>query len=159
MQQRPKLTSASFRQASLRWHCFGPTLATLWQHTWPWALLHRTLRQQLSPSRLWARRMAPLARIGGYSGHRASRVLTCTHQPPHGSALVFSTTPAREGHGPCATQVCSPVLTTLTLSLGTATRQQCGQPMTTNDHQRLTTDHLMMRRRRLTSDDDGRSDD
>ena len=125
MQQRPELTSASFGQASLRWRHFGPTLATLWQHAWPvpWALLRRALRQELSLSRLGAQRTAPLARIGGYSGRGAGRVLTLVHRPPHGSASAFSTTPAREGHGPCATQVRSPVLTTLTLSLGTATRR------------------------------------
>ena len=95
----------------------------------------------------------------GYSGRGASRVLTRAHRPPRGSASAFSTTPAREGHGPRATQVRSPVLTTLTLSLGTATRRRCGRPTTTNDHQRPTTDRLMTRRRRPTSDDDGRSDD
>ena len=132
MQQQPELMSTSFRQASLRWCRFGPTLATLWQHAWPWALLRRALRQRLSPPRLWARRTAPLARIGGYSGRGASRVLARAHRPPRGSVSVFlTTTPARDGHGPCATQVRSLVLTTLTLSLGTATRRRCGRRLAT----------------------------
>ena len=69
-----------------------------------------------------------------YSGHGAGTVLTLVHRPLCGSASAFSTTPAREGHGPCATQVHSPVLTTLTLSLGTAIRRRCGRrPATTVD--------------------------
>ena len=63
-----------------------------------------------------------------YSGGGAGRVLARAHRPLRGSVSAFSTTtPARDSHGPYATQVCSLVLTTLTLSLGTATRRRCGR--------------------------------
>ena len=70
--------------ASLRWRHLGHAFATLRQHLWPvpWGLMRRASWQRLSPSRLWARRTAPLAGIGGCSVHGAGRaLLACIIDP------------------------------------------------------------------------------
>ena len=107
MQRRPELMSATFG--------LPPVASPRPRGPVPWALLHRALRWRLSPSHLWARRMAPLARMGGCSGRGAGRALVHAHR---GSASAFSTTPAQEGHDPWAAQVRTPVLTTLIVPLG-----------------------------------------